>query len=608
MKMYKMVTGLFFVHSVLILMNCSSSKPDLNTTTDLHKSEWEIKKQNALLGKCMNLGNALDAPTEGAWGVVLQDSYFSHVKQLGFQSVRIPIRWSTHIADSTTYQIDEVFFKRVEWAVKQSLGNGLRAIINTHHYEGLMNSPEKEKALFLAIWKQVSERFANYGPELYFELCNEPNGQLTPALWNSFAKEALNTVRKSNPHRSVIIGPGLWNSVDGLAEFHLPADSFLIMTVHYYKPESFTHQGAPWVQGSNGWLGTKWRANDADKKVIISHFNKVNEWASKTGVPVFLGEFGAYDLADTISRVLYTSFIAQEALARGWAYAYWKYSGDFGIYDDSTKYTREFIVNALLKPAEQFQIYAQKALADTQSVDPGSDHYVLLDDFEDTLKSQNNLSALYSIQKGKPAISSFGWWDIWCSGSSTISNNQGKQILPNVTDTSESSFGKLLGDWGKNGEGIHAVGKIKGDMYPGLGLNSNFTGEYNKDWFDLSQLTAVSFWAKGSGQMRIDFITDTILNGYPAGENWGHFGKDFGLNAEWTHYVFPVKNLAPKPWSVAQTRDKLTWSDGMKKVTSLLFSTNQTYDKVADDSLQIYLDDIRLYGVNNETFGLKTDK
>jgi hypothetical protein len=34
--------------------------------------------------------------------------------------------------------------------------------------------------------------------------------------------------------------------------------------------------------------------------------------------------------------------------------------------------------------------------------------------------------------------------------------------------------------------------------------------------------------------------------------------------------------------------------------------TNQMYNKVADDSLEMYLDDIRLYGLRNETFGLKT--
>ena len=51
---------------------------------------------NRLLGRGMNLGNALEAPTEGDWGITLQADNFKKIKDAGFQSVRIPIRWSAH--------------------------------------------------------------------------------------------------------------------------------------------------------------------------------------------------------------------------------------------------------------------------------------------------------------------------------------------------------------------------------------------------------------------------------------------------------------------------------------------------------------------------------
>ena len=52
---------------------------------------------NQELGRGVNLGNALEAPVEGEWGVVLQEEYFDLIADQGFDSVRIPIRWSAHV-------------------------------------------------------------------------------------------------------------------------------------------------------------------------------------------------------------------------------------------------------------------------------------------------------------------------------------------------------------------------------------------------------------------------------------------------------------------------------------------------------------------------------
>src|SRR4051794_25399343 len=73
---------------------------------------------NRMLGRGINLGNALDAPQEGAWGVKLEDSYFRVIADAGFGSVRIPIRWSTHAESTPPYRIEPDFFGRVDWAVK----------------------------------------------------------------------------------------------------------------------------------------------------------------------------------------------------------------------------------------------------------------------------------------------------------------------------------------------------------------------------------------------------------------------------------------------------------------------------------------------------------
>ena len=69
-------------------------------------------QDNSLLERGINLGNALDAPTEGAWGVTLKAQYFQAIEAGGFGSVRIPIRWSAHAALTAPDTIAPDFFAR----------------------------------------------------------------------------------------------------------------------------------------------------------------------------------------------------------------------------------------------------------------------------------------------------------------------------------------------------------------------------------------------------------------------------------------------------------------------------------------------------------------
>jgi endoglucanase len=591
---------------LLLLFPCFFSCAPLSflrpkTTTDSppNHSAWKIRVQHRLLGTSINLGNALDAPNEGDWGTVLKDAYFSHIKSLGFQSVRIPVRWSGHIDSESPFTIDSLFFKRVLWAVDQALANNLRVIINVHHFEKLMSDPAAFSPAFLFIWKQVSERFASYGPELYFELCNEPGGAMTAETWNDLLRRTLTVIRRTNPFRSVIIGPVEWNAIRALPSLSLPADSFLITTFHYYDPMPFTHQGAPWLKGTSLWKGRRWRASCSDTALIITAFDRVDAWASKNGIPVFLGEFGALDTADTISRVLYTSFIAKQALKYGWPYAYWKYNGDFGLYDDSTDATRDFLVDALFKPESTFAAFQQSATLDTAlTPDPGSNHFMLLDDF-DSQKPQasqrKSRAASHSLPKVTPAslAPARPAWNVVNSGASHILSDNENPIVEG--DNSD----KLLCKHGKNGNCLHMKGYLRGDKYPSFAIGASLSGWHDTGAFDLSALKAISFFAKGFGAMTIDILTDTILRGYPASDRWGHFSHPFELTDDWKYYVIPVKDLKPKPFS-RQQQEMLDWTAGMRKARAVSFSTSPEYGTIVDDSLDIFIDDIRLWGLTED--------
>lgn len=191
--------------------------------------------------------------------------------------------------------------------------------------------------------------YADYPENLLFELLNEPHGALTPERWNALLREALAVVRKTNPHRWIVIGPADWNHVRALPTLKLPEeDRRIIVTFHYYEPFRFTHQGAEWVKGSAAWLGTEWRGTEAERQAIEKDLNFAVRWAIAHGRLLFLGEFGSYSKADMASRVRWTAFVAQEAEKRGIPWAYWEFCAGFGIYDPGKGEWRKELLSALL--------------------------------------------------------------------------------------------------------------------------------------------------------------------------------------------------------------------------------------------------------------------
>lgn len=317
---------------------------------DQAKADQFFNSVAPTLGRGVNLGNMLEAPHEGAWGVRLEDRYFDLIHAAGFDSVRIPVRWSAHAAKEAPYAIDPVFFDRVERAVKHATSLKLHVVLNMHHYDEIFDHPIGHHDRFLALWEQIAERFNDHPSSLYFELLNEPHANLDADTWNELAAEGIALVRKTNPTRKIVVGAPDWNDVDALQSLVLPRnDRNLIVTFHYYSPFQFTHQGANWIgEPSDEWLGTTWTGTRAERQAVIADLDKALAWSIKHRRPIFLGEFGAYSKADLESRVRWTRFVADEAVKRKMSFAYWEFCAGFGIYDSRKNVWLEPLKDVLL--------------------------------------------------------------------------------------------------------------------------------------------------------------------------------------------------------------------------------------------------------------------
>jgi endoglucanase len=195
-----------------------------------------------------------------------KERHFQRIQAGGFQTVRINLQAFSHM--DAANRLNPVWFTTLDWAVKNALANNLTVILDEHDYGICGNDAEGCKPRLMAFWEQVAEHYKDAPPSVLFELLNEPNGKLTPELWNAWLKEALATVRKTNPKRNVIIGPASWNNIHYLDRLELPPDDRnIVVTVHYYLPMEFTHQGARWNAATANLSGIAW-GTDAEKRRV----------------------------------------------------------------------------------------------------------------------------------------------------------------------------------------------------------------------------------------------------------------------------------------------------------------------------------------------------
>jgi endoglucanase len=345
-KSYAFIT---LVVAILFVLSCATT-----VKTSKSPAETNAFKINKLLGKGVNLGNALEAPNEGEWGVVLKEEYFSIIKQAGFNSIRLPVRWSAHALAEKPYTINPEFFKRVDWAVNCAIKNDLYVMLNIQRYDPLTDDPNNYHfERFVGLWEQIAEHYKDYPDYLLLELYNEPYMALTPELWNDLVKKTLPVIRKSNPNRTIVIEPTIIIEpafVVCLDKLKIPTEEKnVIVSIHYYTPLEFTHQGAPWMgERSKAWIGTKWTGTDAEKKVATDFFDAAAAWGKKNNLPVNLGEFGVYKKVDAESRVRWAKFVAESAAKRGMSLLWWDFCAEFALYDRDTKSWNKELLDAVV--------------------------------------------------------------------------------------------------------------------------------------------------------------------------------------------------------------------------------------------------------------------
>ncbi|UDN60137.1 glycoside hydrolase family 5 protein [Clostridioides sp. ES-S-0010-02] len=296
----------------------------------------------------INIGNALESPKNFPWDVKMSNKYFDDIKMAGFDTVRIPVRFSDYTSDSNDYKIDEEFFKKIDGHIKYALDKELVVVLDLHHFEDIMKEPQTNKEKFLKIWQQIANRYQKYDKKLVFELLNEPKESLSPQLLNEYFKEAINIIRKTNPKRTIIVGPYNYYQIDYLKDLNIPKNSNIVVSFHYYEPNDFAFQGNIYHKGFENLSNITWEGTNEQLEYLKKRFDTVEKWANKNNVKVLLGEFGITKEAPEASRVAWIKAVREEAEKRNFSWAYWELASGFGIYNQVEGTWDEEILNALV--------------------------------------------------------------------------------------------------------------------------------------------------------------------------------------------------------------------------------------------------------------------
>lgn len=279
----------------------------------------------------INIGNTMEVPLgegvepgtsgETGWGnPVINEDYIRGLRNAGFNAVRVPCAWNSHIEDFETYKVSDKWMARVKEVVDMIVNNGMYVILNIHWDGGWLENnctPDKQEAnnkQQKALWTQIANQFKEYDERVLFAGCNEPNAENAEqmAVLATYEQTFVDAVRATGGRNAkrVLIVQGPTTNIEKTDQLMaLPTDIVedrLMVEVHYYDPFPFClmDKDETWGKMSYFWgsqmskvsaeLKDRCSTYAANAEAVNTELLKMKKKYANQGIPVILGEYGAY--------------------------------------------------------------------------------------------------------------------------------------------------------------------------------------------------------------------------------------------------------------------------------------------------------------------------
>lgn len=150
--------------------------------------------------------------------------------------------------------------KLINNGVKYATELGMYVIIDWHILSD--GNPAKNKKQAISFFKYMAKKYKNQN-NIFYEICNEPNGGTSWNRIKSYASPVIKTIRKYDKKNIILVGTPTWSQdVDVAADSPIKGYSNIMYTFHFYAA---TH-------------------GDSYRQKVQAAIQK--------GLPVFVSEFG----------------------------------------------------------------------------------------------------------------------------------------------------------------------------------------------------------------------------------------------------------------------------------------------------------------------------
>jgi endoglucanase len=463
-----------------------------------------------LMGNGINLGNTMEAVNtalgygkdtsfyETCWGQpVTTQEMITGMKEAGFDTIRIPVAWVSNAMENYAdgdYTISEAELNRVEEIMNYALNEDMYVIINDHWdggWWGMFGSATEETRdaamdLYVSMWTQIAERYAEYGDHVIFESANEElgsslnlktiaedSGTLSEAelyeTTNKINQTFVDTIRATggnNENRFLLIA-GYNTNIDLTCndKFVMPtdtADSKLFVSVHYYDP---------WNYCGDGTAVTHWgtKKEYENMNTSLAEMTKFTE----QGYGVIIGEYGVLINGETDEERGNTTDFIGNFLDNCDQYNYVSC-----LWDCSTLYNRK---ESSMRFDDTAELFVNRSFA--SQAEEGQDAEIeaaaksIEDSYEEAPVSMANPD--YDPNDHDTATA----WIMWNSGDYGISYSVGDEYNPdNISDGLVAGVVEVAGEGtytvsldftgtgagSSNGTAFSAIGIYNGEvLYPG---------------------------------------------------------------------------------------------------------------------------------------------
>ena len=242
--------------------------------------------------------------------------------------------------------IDRSWLSKLDRVVAEALSRHFKVVLDEHDSDQCSAVPAQCSILLTSFWSQISSRYKGDYDSVFFELLNEPHGALTQQ-WNDLAGRLIKVVRSYTPSRVIIVGPVNNEAISGLSQLNLASYDKVIVSIHYYSPINFTHQGVSVNPATARLRGVTW-GGGSDEASLQNNLRQAQAWGQAHSVRIWLGEFGVTSNADVRSRNAWISSVAHNASDLGWGWCYWGFGTSFSLLKPNGRNWNYDVIDALM--------------------------------------------------------------------------------------------------------------------------------------------------------------------------------------------------------------------------------------------------------------------